>query len=118
MHNLEPEDIISIVNLELEDKDAFTFPALFQDGLDEIRTDPVRAVFFNPETRLQETHWIVADEIPGDDVNGRFIIYSEEDNLFGIAGKTGPGEGESGSITGFYGSLADALDNLSDEINP
>jgi hypothetical protein len=55
-------------------------------------------------------YWIVWDECPSDPSTGYLIVYSEKDELFGLATK--PRQEKAGFLLGLYGSFVDVLNNM------
>jgi hypothetical protein len=109
---MELTSLQRLLKEELSEQDSFTWPARFRDQMDDYLIEPFRCQMLNPDSKEIESFWVVADERPGEEGDGCFIVYSEEADLFGLATKTPELEETSGTLIGLYGSMADTLIEL------
>ncbi|HRH67304.1 MAG TPA: hypothetical protein PLU53_13455 [Bacteroidia bacterium] len=108
---MDQQKIQKIVAAELEDRYSYSFPEQFQDTIDEYLVEPYTASFLIESTRDFETYWVVGDLIPESPGEGHLLIYGPEEDLFGLAFKGNLSEDGAGIFVGFFGSLAQALEN-------
>jgi hypothetical protein len=74
--------------------------------------DPITKKYFNDFQNKVEQYWVVLDEEPQDLKEGYLIIYSEQQNQFGLAVKTSNTKPNMGTFIGWYGSFVSALNNM------
>ncbi|MBP6401764.1 MAG: hypothetical protein KA281_06735 [Bacteroidia bacterium] len=108
---MDQQKIQKIVAAELEERYSYGFPEQFQDTIDEYLVEPFEASFLNESTRDFDRFWVVGDLIPESPGEGHLLIYSPEEDLFGLAFKGNLSDDGAGIFLGLFGSLAQALEN-------
>lgn len=108
---MKTEYISKIIINDLNERDFNNSHGITEDNIDRFLVEP-RAIELVDVTGQLNRYWLVFDEIPGDPKNGYYIVYSEDEDLFGLATKSAMLSKEVGLLVGLYGSFVDVLDNM------
>lgn len=83
-----------------------------KENINEYLIEPVLVDFMNASNGQLKKYWIVLDENPIDPINGYQIVYDQQENMFGLATKTGMEIKERGLVISLYDSFSETLNGM------
>lgn len=113
MKRMNEEIIKNFIIKELVQKpDINNWHSINYGNIDKYLITPVKRKLVDPVTNTIEDYWVVLDEDAASESNGYLIIYSENEQSFGIATKKNTQFSNVGTCVSLYETFIDALNAM------